>query len=49
VLPVVIGTKNTRLTGTSDGTTTQPNQDPENFGPPKGTPHESAALILRIF
>jgi hypothetical protein len=32
VLPVVIGTKNTRLTGTSDGT--QPNQDPENFGPP---------------
>jgi hypothetical protein len=72
VLQVVIGTKNTRLTETSDGTThstnrrcsrrdfdyvaqqamgfsrvdrfeqlfcnDSPNQDPENFGPPKGTP-----------
>jgi hypothetical protein len=35
VLPVVIETKNTRPTGTSEHT--QPNQDPD-FGPQKGTP-----------
>jgi hypothetical protein len=47
VLPVVIETKNTRATGTSEHT--QTNQDPENFGPQKGTPGKKCRINFADF